>query len=207
MTRTVGIVLAGGLSRRFGSPKAFAKLGNRPFYELAKEALEAHCDEVIIVTRQELLECFPEGIKAITDIMDYTGLGPLAGILSAMESVEADRYIVLPCDMPYVDDQVVGKLLAQHGQGVTAVLSDGRHHPLVSIWDSGVRENLKEALENEQLRVMPVLASSGVRWIDGGLLTDDEKRNPENRPKYDRNSCHNRKFFRWNRNIFSNEWQ
>jgi len=90
--------------------------------------------------------------------------------------VEADRYIVLPCDMPYVDETVVGKLLAQHGQRVTAVLSDGRHHPLVSIWDSGVRENLKEALENEQLRVMPVLISSGVRWIDGGLLTDDEKR-------------------------------
>lgn len=172
----VGIVLAGGLSRRFGSPKAFAKLDNQCFYEIAIEALEANCDEVIIVTRQELLERFPEGVKVITDILDYTGLGPLAGILSAMESVEADRYIVLPCDMPYVDEVVVGKLLAQHEKGVTAVVVDGRQHPLVSIWDGSVKDNLQDALDNGQLRVMPVLARSGVSWIDGGLLTDDEQR-------------------------------
>ena len=176
MTRTIGIVLAGGLSSRFGSPKAFAKLGDRCFYEIAKEALEAHCDDVIIVTRQELLERFPEGIKAITDIMDYRGLGPLAGILSAMESVEADRYIVLPCDMPYVDEAVVGKLLAQHEQGVTAVVVDERQHPLVSVWDCSVKENLQEALDNGQLRVIPVLASSDVSWIDGSLLADNEQR-------------------------------
>ncbi len=176
MRTTIGVVLAGGESRRFGSPKAFAKLDNRSFYELAKSALDAHCDEVVIVTRQELLKCFPEGIKVITDVMDYRGLGPLAGILSAMESVEADRYIVLPCDMPYVDKSVVGKLLAQHVQGVTAVETDGRHHPLVSIWDGNVKDNIQDALANGQLRVMPVLASSGVSWIDGGLLTDDEQR-------------------------------
>ena len=174
--RTVGVVLAGGLSRRFGSPKAFAKLGKRYFYEIAIDALKVCCDEVVIVTRPELIEHYLVEVVVITDVAEFAGLGPLAGILSAMESVEADRYIVLPCDMPYVDDQVIGKLLAQHEQGVTAVLSDGRHHPLVSIWDSSVKGILKEALENEQLRVMPVLLSSGVRWIDGGLLTDDEKR-------------------------------
>ncbi len=176
MIRTVGVILAGGLSRRFGSPKAFAKLEDRYFYELAIEALKAQCERVIIVALQEHVECFPATITRITDLMAYKGLGPLAGILSAMESVEADRYIVLPCDMPYVNDEVVEKLLAQHQQGVTAVTTDGRHHPLVSIWDGNVKSNLREALDNEQLRVMEVLSRSGVTWIDGSLLAEDEKR-------------------------------
>ncbi|WP_203247524.1 molybdenum cofactor guanylyltransferase [Sporosarcina beigongshangi] len=174
--RTVGIVLAGGESRRFGSPKAFAKLGQRYFYEIAIDALKVCCDEVIIVTRPELVDNYPVEVGVITDVAEFAGLGPLAGILSAMESVEADRYIVLPCDMPYVDEAVIGKLLVQHEQAVTAVVVDGRQHPLVSIWDRSVKGNLREALDNGQLRVMPVLKSSGVRWIDGSLLTDDEKR-------------------------------
>ncbi len=38
--KAVGIVLAGGLSRRFGSPKAFARIGTGYFYERAWIALE-----------------------------------------------------------------------------------------------------------------------------------------------------------------------
>ena len=57
-----------------------------------------------------------------------------------MESVEADRYVVLPCDMPFVDGGAMLKLLEHHEKGVTAVISDGRYHPLVSVWDRRVDE-------------------------------------------------------------------
>ena len=62
------------------------------------------------MTRHELLERFPGDVNVMTDIVEYAGLGPLAGILSVMESVEADRYVVLPCDMPYVDDKAISKV-------------------------------------------------------------------------------------------------
>ncbi len=51
------------------------------------------------------MERFPRSVNVMTDLARYAGLGPLAGILSVMESVEADRYIVLPCDMPFVDSR------------------------------------------------------------------------------------------------------
>ncbi|WP_342513388.1 molybdenum cofactor guanylyltransferase [Sporosarcina sp. FSL K6-1522] len=173
--KTVGIILAGGESRRFGSPKAFAKLGNRYFYEVVKEALASHCDEVVVVTRQELVARFPVGVNVIMDGVKYAGRGPLAGILSGMESVEADRYVVLPCDMPFVDGEVIGELLARHEQAVTAVVVEGRHHPLVSVWDADVMQVLREALDSDQLRVMAVLSTSGVTWIEGYVLTENEK--------------------------------
>lgn len=173
--KTVGIVLAGGLSRRFGSPKAFAMVGGRYFYELAVEALKENCDEVVIVTRPELIDHYLVEVGLVIDTPEFAGYGPLAGILSVMESVQAERYVVLPCDMPFVDSTVIGKLLARHVKGVTAVIAEGRHHPLVSVWDEVATPMIREALENEQKRVMPVLARAGVTWVDGGELADDVK--------------------------------
>ncbi len=176
MTKTVGIVLAGGMSRRFGSPKAFAIHGNQYYYEAAIDALAICCDEVIVVTRPELMEHFPSDLNAMTDLANYAGLGPLAGILSVMEFVEADRYAVLPCDMPYVTSGIMSELVEHHNKGVTAVVSDGRYHPLVSIWDKKLKTSVQEALENDQLSVMKLLAHSDTVWVNGSALTDDEKR-------------------------------
>lgn len=172
--KTAGIVLAGGLSRRFGSPKAFVQMDAKYFYEFAVDALRSSCDEVVIVTRSELIERFPKSEKVITDISEFAGLGPLAGILSAMESVEADRYIVLPCDMPYINEEAVRRLIKRHEKNVTAVVSDGRHHPLVSIWDAGMKEGLQKSLRNKRLRVMHVLTEMKVTWIPGNLLAENE---------------------------------
>ncbi len=175
MRKTVGIVLAGGLSRRFGSPKAFAMVGGRYFYELAVEALKENCDEVVIVTRPELIDHYLVEAGLAIDTPEFAGYGPLAGILSVMESVQAERYVVLPCDMPFVDSAVVSKLLGRHDKEVTAVIAEERHHPLVSVWDRVAVPVIREALENEQNRVMPVLARVGVTWVDGGELADDVK--------------------------------
>ncbi|HEX5563504.1 MAG TPA: molybdenum cofactor guanylyltransferase [Sporosarcina sp.] len=172
--KTAGIVLAGGLSRRFGSPKAFAAWGDRYFYELSLDALTPYCEESIIVTRPELVERFSEGLNVTTDIEPFMGQGPIAGILSGMEKLRAERYIVLPCDMPFMTADVVGRLLDSHSSGVTAVVLDGKLHPLVSVWDAAVLPDLRESLENGKRRVMDVQEKHGVRWIEGELLTEDD---------------------------------
>lgn len=173
--RTVGIVLAGGLSRRFGSPKAFVRIGNEYFYERAVEALRPHCEEVIIVTRPELRDAYLGGMEVILDLPEVAGFGPLAGILSAMEFVEADRYVVLPCDMPNVNENIIERLLARHDGDVTAVNATGKYHPLVSVWDQKLKNYLRQSLEKGQFSVMKLLEKIDVTWIDGHILTDHEQ--------------------------------
>ena len=172
--KTAGIVLAGGLSSRFGSPKAFADWEGRPFYELSLAALSPFCEKCIVVTRPELVERFPDGLHVTTDIAQFAGLGPIAGILSGMVEWQADRYVVLPCDMPFMTADVIGRLLEFHGTGVTAVVLDGKYHPLVSVWDGKIAPDLQEALENGKRRVMDVQEKNGVQWIEGELLTKDD---------------------------------
>lgn len=174
--KTVGVLLAGGLSRRFGSPKAFAQVDGDFFFERAIRALRPHADEIVIVTLPDLVNRFVTEAKVITDLQEIAGCGPLAGIASAMDSVDAERYIVLSCDMPYVDEGVIGKLVGFHETPITAVFADNRFHPLVSVWATTVKTALFEALREKQFRVIKLMEASGVKWIKGSEFTDDEQR-------------------------------
>jgi molybdopterin-guanine dinucleotide biosynthesis protein A len=172
--KTAGIILAGGLSSRFGSPKAFAEWEGRCFYEWSLAALSPFCEKIVIVTRPELVERFPKDLHVTTDVERFAGLGPIAGILSGMEELRAERYIVLPCDMPFMSNDVIGRLLECHISGVTAVVLDGKYHPLISVWDGAVVSDLREALEDGKRRVIDVQEKQGVRWIEGDLLTEGD---------------------------------
>lgn len=178
--KTAGILLAGGASRRFGSPKMFAKHEGKEFYRYSWEALKPYCDTIAVVTKPEFLDRFPNKLRKLMDIEPFAGLGPLAGIYSAMESVEADRYIVLPCDMPYITADVVGRLLGAHSQDVTAVSVEGKRHPLVSVWQAGTAPSIRRALEGGNRRVMDVQTAHDVRWVEGRRLSDTPERSFKN---------------------------
>ncbi|WP_153733247.1 molybdenum cofactor guanylyltransferase [Sporosarcina obsidiansis] len=171
MKKTVGILLAGGQSRRFGSPKAFAKYQGQEFYHYSLDALRPFCDEIIIVTRPEFLGRFPADLRVMTDLEGFAGLGPLAGILTGMEAVAADRYIVLPCDMPFIQANVIERLLDAHCGDVSAVTLEGKRHPLVAVWQATVKPTIRQALNEGNRRVMHVQARHDGRWIEGSMLT------------------------------------
>src|SRR5690606_21802226 len=172
--RTVGVVLAGGESRRFGSPKAFAMIEGEYFYERSYRLLAEQCDDVIIVTREELLPKFPIGKKVITDCAEVKGNGPLSGIYTAMQEEAADRYVVLPCDMPFLTVTAIQKLLAAAiSEAVYSIRLDDDYHPLVSIWPQAVQMYIKQALKLKQFSVMKLLQRMDVVWLNGEVLFDN----------------------------------
>lgn len=172
MKQTVGVLLAGGQSRRFGSPKAFATFEGLPFWRYSFNALRPYCDEVVVVTRDEFRDDFQEELRVTTDIAEFAGMGPLAGILSGMELVDAARYVVLPCDMPFMTRKVIAELLDKHAGDITAVVVEGKLHPLVSIWQAGVKPTIRQALRDGNRRVMDVQEIHHAQWVEGARLTD-----------------------------------
>lgn len=172
MKRTAGILLAGGQSRRFGSPKPLAEYEGAPFYQYSLQALKLFCEEIVVVTRPEFVDKFPKDLCVTTDLTQFFGMGPLAGILSGMEAVKADRYIVLPCDMPFIQQRVIGRLVNEHSGDVSAVTVEGKRHPLVSIWQASAKPMIRQALIEDNRRVMHVQAQLNGQWIEGSSLTD-----------------------------------
>ncbi len=163
----IGIVLAGGESRRFGSPKALAEYEGRFFYEYAVGALASHCTETVVVARPEHADRFPDKLTVIGDLPSYAGHGPLAGILSVMEKVESDWYAVLPCDVPFADSRIFDILLSNRGDGETIALeAEGKLHPLMSIWNRQSASRIREALQAGRRSVRPLIDT----WADGSNL-------------------------------------
>ncbi|TWT27211.1 molybdenum cofactor guanylyltransferase [Planomicrobium sp. CPCC 101110] len=175
MTERIGILLSGGESRRFGSPKAFAEIDGEKFYERAYQALDAVCDRVVIVSHPELQPRFPMELDVITDLPAVAGQGPLAGILTAMTQRPGSCYIVLPCDMPFVTSAETARLVEQMDktQNITAIRTPDARVPLFSIWKTGLQKALKKELEAGGRRVMVFMEKAGTAWLDSAVINGD----------------------------------
>lgn len=181
--RTVGVLLAGGLSRRFGSPKAFARLTSngsegQMFYERTLNALRDTCDSFVIVTNRELEGRFPSELEVCTDLPRLEGQGPLAGICTAMRKHPNRRYIVMACDMPLIGSEDVQRLqtlsLTVPTADVIAVRTAESVIPLFSFWQHDVSDLLEEAVLSGRLGVMRMLAQLNTHWIDSAAINPNE---------------------------------
>ncbi len=54
----IGVLLAGGMSRRFGAAKAFAPINGKPMFAYSLEALQAVAAQSLIVSHPELTARF-----------------------------------------------------------------------------------------------------------------------------------------------------
>lgn len=111
----LGVILAGGASRRFGAPKALACVGGRRIVESVRRALAAAAGPVVVSG-----ELAVDGLESLPD--ERPGLGPLGGVLTALERAAAEGrpgVLVAACDMPFVSPGLF-LLLRTRGMGSRA---------------------------------------------------------------------------------------
>lgn len=114
-----GVVLAGGLSSRFGSNKAMAQWNKESLLRHALDLLEPFCGEVLIGGDYTEYACYPN--KRLPDIIH--GLGPLGGILTAYENTDTSYLLFLTCDMPLLRNSLLERLLS------------GGPHREITVWE------------------------------------------------------------------------
>lgn len=174
MKDTVGIVLAGGMSRRFGGEKSLASRDGKAFVQYSLEALK-HLDETVLVTREDLMTDMPrlDKVRVIPDLQAYRGMGPLAGIFSAMARVKSRWYTVLPCDTPWIHRGVVCRLLALRDEKWDVICSrvNRELQPLIAIYHGRTKNKIRLYLDQRKLSVRGFLLDCAVKEVDF-----DEKR-------------------------------
>ncbi len=114
--RVVGLVLAAGAARRFGSDKLAASLEGRPLLDHVLDALRAvPLDEIVVVTRRERSIPVAGDLRVVVNKAPEEGLSSslrlgLAAI-AALEGVLVDAVVIALGDQPRIDPMVVRRLL------------------------------------------------------------------------------------------------
>jgi molybdopterin-guanine dinucleotide biosynthesis protein A len=97
-------ILAGGKSRRFGSNKALAPWRGRRLIDAVVGAARAVSHTVFIVAN-DAPPYKDQGLDIIPD--SFPGAGPLAGLHAALQHASGNRVLLLGCDMPLLDPQLL----------------------------------------------------------------------------------------------------
>lgn len=144
----LGVVLAGGMSTRFGSDKALADLDGRSLLIRAVDALSAWCETVVIAGRDNgSAQCIPDWPRP--------GMGPLAGIAAGLRHAQDHDYTsVLTCGVDSV--ALPGNLLAELSPPSAYLESQ----PVIGHWDVESASAVESILQSEGRHSMLAFATA-----------------------------------------------
>ncbi len=107
-----GVVLAGGQGRRMGGvDKGLVPLAGRPMVEHVLTRLRPQVDDALINANQNLDRYAAFGVPVVADAIGGFA-GPLAGLHAGMTAAHRDLVVTVPCDSPFLPDDLVARLLA-----------------------------------------------------------------------------------------------
>ena len=89
-----GVLLTGGASTRFGSPKALAVIDGETLADRAWRLLHDACDERIAVGKRE----YELPFDVLEDESDVRA--PIVGVVAGLRAAQHDVAVVIPVDMP-----------------------------------------------------------------------------------------------------------
>jgi len=170
-------VLAGGLARRMGGgDKARIRIGKSTIIDRVLATLSGQCTDIIINANGDPARFADTGCIVVPDNVPGFA-GPLAGILAGLDWLAAQNngvewLVSVPGDCPFLPDDLVERLHAarrQMGAGVplACARSGEWRHPVVGLWPLALRDNLRKALVDEDLRKIEVwTARHGVAIAD-----------------------------------------
>ncbi len=155
-TLVTGVILAGGEARRMGGQdKGLLELSGKPMIEYVIKTIKPQVNSIIVSANRNLSKYMDYGFPVISD--SFTGYnGPLAGIASCMRVIETILMLSVPCDTPFVPNDLVKRLYKQmeKKQADISVAHDGnRMQPVFSLIKTELFDSLSDFLNRDERKI------------------------------------------------------
>ena len=168
MDGMTAVVLAGGRSVRLGRDKALVELAGRPLIQHVIGRVSALGNEIIVVTSQAN-SLPPLGVRKVADI--YPGKGPLGGIYSGLKAAHTHHCLVLACDMPLLNLDLLRHLMDLASDFDIVVPRVGSNlEPLHAVYAKSCLQSIDDALQHDRLQVQSFFDQVKVRYVEDAEL-------------------------------------
>jgi molybdenum cofactor guanylyltransferase len=151
------VLLAGGGSRRMhGRDKGLLPLHGKPLVSHVLEQLTPQTEKLLLSCNANCAQYSQFGYPVIPDTLPG-GLGPLAGLLSGIEHTDSKYVLSVPCDTPYLPEDLVSRMLQslqQSGAEVCTVTDGQRLHPVFMLVSCQLKTTLKTYLQSGGRKVV-----------------------------------------------------
>ena len=149
-----GVLLVGGASERFGSPKALAPFRGETLAERAWRVLGETCEEVLAVGKAG------DGLELPFAVLDDGSdeRAPVFGVIAGLRAAAHETCVVLPVDCPLVTPELLRELVEAR-----AVPQTG---PLPGVYTKSMLADLEARVASGEL---------SLRGVNGTVVEADEK--------------------------------
>ncbi len=164
-----GLVLSGGHSTRMQRDKAALRYHGRTQLEWALSFIEPYVDKAFVSVRADQQN---DPIRSQFELIADTreGLGPIGGIVAAQANHPDVAWLVIACDLPFLDESTLQVLIAGRDpqRSATAFRSshDGLPEPLCAIWEPSSHAAIETYVDSGKTCPRKFLIRSDARLID-----------------------------------------
>ena len=150
-----GIVLAGGMSRRLGRDKAVETIGGQALISRVFDGLSQVADElVVVVNTQERAEELPLHDSVVVAVDIYPDTGSLGGIFTGLSASSNEWGIVVACDMPFLNLELLGYLLSfRDSHDLVAPVIEHRPEPTHAVYSKVCLPAIETRLRANDLKI------------------------------------------------------
>jgi molybdopterin-guanine dinucleotide biosynthesis protein A len=160
------LLLAGGRGQRMGgADKGLLDWHGKPLIAWLHDQVRPLTDDLIISCNRNQPTYARFADQLVSDAEgDFPG--PLAGIRAGLRSARHSHLLVLPCDAPLIDRELLQNLLHEAGEKPVVLRQGEQWQPLFSLWPVQLLEALEQAWAADQRSPLSFLRAAAARTLD-----------------------------------------
>jgi len=162
--KLTAIILAGGKSSRMGTDKGLVLLNGKPMIKHVIEAVEkTEIENVMLISNNLAYKQF--GLPVYADMIKNKG--PLGGIYTGLSNTSTLRNLILSCDIPFVNEDIINILIHDESKSPISVVKykEITHH-LIGVFHASIVDDLYTEIVNDNLKVGQFIQSKNATVID-----------------------------------------